>query len=161
MKLVDGSTISMPDTPQNQTWYPQPSSQALGVGFPLARILAVICLSTGAVLEGATGPCEGAGNSELRLLRALGEVFNPGDVMLSDSLYCYYFIIATLQAAGIDAVFEQHGGRITDFRRGRQLGGRDHCVSWPKPARPPWMTREQYASFPEELMLRDGAASEQ
>lgn len=155
VKLVDGSTISMPDTAQNQTWYPQPRSQALGVGFPLARILAVICLSTGAVLEAATGPCEGAGNSELGLLRALGEVFNPGDVMLADSFYCNYFLIATLQAAGIDAVFEQHGGRITDFRRGRALGVRDHCVRWPKPARPPWMTREQYVSFPNELTVRE------
>ena len=155
VKLVDGSTISMPDTPQNQACYPQPSSQALGVGFPLARILAVICLSTGAVLEAATGPCEGAGNSELGLLRALGEVFNCGDVMLADSFYCNYFIIATLQAAGIDAVFEQHGGRITDFRRGRQLGTRDHCVRWLKPARPPWMTREQYASFADELTVRE------
>lgn len=137
VKLVDGSTISMPDTPQNQASYPQPSSQALGVGFPLARILAVICLSTGAVLEAATGPYEGAGNSELGLLRAVGAVFNPGDVMLADVFYCNYFIIATLQGTGVDAVFEQHGGRITDFRRGRQLGARDHCVRWPKPARPP------------------------
>lgn len=155
VKLVDGSTISMPDTPQNQASYPQPSSQALGVGFPLARILAVICLSTGAVLEAATGPYEGAGNSELGLLRAVGEVFNSGDVMLADAFYCNYFIIATLQSTGVDAVFEQHGGRITDFRRGRPLGARDHCVRWPKPARPSWMTREQYASFPDELTVRE------
>jgi len=121
VKLVDGGTISMPDRPQNQGCYPQPSSQALGVGLPLARILAVICLSTGAVREAATGPCEGAGNSELGY-RAPGRCVHPGDVMLADSFYCNCVIIATLQAAGIDSVFEQHGGRITDFRRGRQLG---------------------------------------
>lgn len=155
VKLVDGSTISMPDTPENQAWYPQPTSQAPGVGSPLARILAVICLSTGAVLEAGIGPCEGAGNSELGLLRDLGKVFSAGDVMLADALYCNYFVIATLQAAGVDAVFEQHGGRITDFRRGRQLGTRDHCVRWPKPARPPWMTREQYKAFPDELTVRE------
>jgi hypothetical protein len=135
---VDGSTISMPDTPQNQACYPQPITQASGVGFPLARVLAVICLSTGAVLEAATCPFAGPGNSELGLLRALGEVFNAGDVMLADTFYCNYFIIATLQAAGVDALFEQHSQRITDFRRGRSLGTRDHCVSWPKPRRPPW-----------------------
>lgn len=155
VKLVDGSTISMPDTPQNQACYPQSSTQALGVGFPLARVLAVICLSTGAVLEAAIGPYQGAGNSELGLLRALGEVFNAGDVMLADTLYCNYFIIATLQAAGVDAVFEQHSQRITDFRRGRSLGARDHCVRWPKPRRPPWMTREHYAGFPESLSVRE------
>lgn len=157
VKLVDGSTFSMPDTPQNQACYPQLNTQTVGVGFPLARLLAVICLSTGAVLEAATGPFEGAGNSELGLLRALGAVFNRGDVMLADSFYCNYFILATLQAAGIDAVFEQHSGRarITDFRRGRQLGRRDHCMRWPKTQRPPWMTPEQYASFPDELIVRE------
>jgi hypothetical protein len=159
VKLVDGSTISMPDTPQNQACYPQPSTQALGVGFPIARILAVICLSTGAVLEAATCPYEGAGNSELGLLRALGEVFNAGDVMLADTFYCNYFIIATLQAAGVDAVFEQHSQRITDFRRGQSLGTRDHCVRWPKPRRPPWMSHEHYASFPEALSVRELKAS--
>jgi Transposase DDE domain len=155
VKLVDGSTISMPDTRENQACYPQPSSQAAGVGFPLARILAVICLSTGAVLEAAVGPCEGAGNSELGLLRNLGKVFSAGDVILADAFYCNYFVIATLQAGGVDAVFEQHGGRITDFRRGKQLGTREHCVRWSKPARPPWMTREQYKAFPEQLMVRE------
>ena len=155
VKLIDGSTISMPDTLQNQAAYRQPDSQAPGVGFPLARLLAVICLSTGAVLEAATSACEGAGNSELGLLRALGEVFSPTDVVLADALYGNYFTIAALQAAGVDAVFEQHGGRITDFRRGRSLGARDHCVKWPKPARPPWMTREYYASLPDELTVRE------
>jgi Transposase DDE domain len=155
VKLVDGSTISMPDTPENQARYPQPSNQAPGVGFPLARLLAVICLSTGAVVEAATGPCDGAGNGELSLLRSLGEVFNPGDVVLGDALYSNYFTLAALQAAGIDAVFEQHGGRITDFRRGQSLGTRDHCVSWPKPARPSWMTPEQYANLPEQLTVRE------
>src|SRR6476659_52211 len=34
----DGSTVSMPDTAENQRAYPQPPQQRLGVGFPLARI---------------------------------------------------------------------------------------------------------------------------
>lgn len=36
VKLVDGAGVSMPDTPQNQAVYPQSSTQAPGVGFPLA-----------------------------------------------------------------------------------------------------------------------------
>jgi hypothetical protein len=155
VKLVDGSTISMPDTTQNQARYPQHSNQAPGVGFPLARLLAVICLSTGALLEAITGPCDGPGNGELSLLRALGEVFNPGEVILADALYSNYFTVAALQAGGIDVVFEQHGGRISDFRRGESLGTRDHCVSWLKPARPPWMSREHYAHLPPQLRMRE------
>ena len=156
VKLVDGSGISMPDTPENQARYPQPSSQAEGVGFPLARIVAVICLSTGAVMDAAMGPHSGKGNSELGLLRSLGAAFSAGDVMLADALYCNYFLIATLQAAGVEVLFEQHGARITDFRRGQQLGKRDHLVCWSKPtSRPQWMTQEHYETFPDELSVRE------
>jgi hypothetical protein len=156
VKLVDGSTISMPDTPENQVCFPQPSSQAEGVGFPLARILAVVCLSSGAILEAAMGACEGPGNSELGLLRSVAGAFAEGDVMLADAFYCNYFLIASLQAAGVDVVFEQNGARITDFRRGQRLGSRDHLVRWRKPqSRPQWMTNEQYQSFPDELRVRE------
>jgi len=156
VKLVDGSGISMPDTPQNQAHYPQPVSQAEGIGFPLARILVVICLSTGAVWDAAMGRFEGQGSSELGLLRSLDAAFSAGDVMLADAYYCNYFLIATLQAAGVDVVFKQHGSRRTDFRRGRKQGSRDHRVSWSKPYdRPEWMTPEQYAAFPKEITVRE------
>jgi hypothetical protein len=155
VKLVDGSGISMPDTAENQACYPQPSSQAKGVGFPLARMVAVICLSTGAVWDAAMGAFEGKGNGELGLLRHLSAAFSAGDVMLADALYCNYFVIAALQAAGVDAVFKQNGARSTDFRRGRKLGPRDHLVCWPKPCRPEWMTQEQFAAVPEQLMVRE------
>lgn len=155
VKLVDGTGISMPDTPENQAHYPQPSSQAPGVGFPLARVVGVICLSTGAMLDAAMGPHSGKGHSELGLQRALSAAFSHGDVMLADALYCHYFLIATMQANGVDVLFEQHGARITDFRRGQKLGTRDHVVHWPKPRRPDWMTPEQYRAFPDELAVRE------
>lgn len=155
VKLVDGTGISMPDTPDNQAQYPQPSSQAPGVGFPLARLVGVICLSTGAVVDAAIGPFEGKGHSEHDLFRGVLGALCAGDVVLADALYCSYWLIATLQAQGIDVLFEQHGTRITDFRRGRRLGARDHIVSWCKPRRPDWMTPEHYATYPEELTVRE------
>ena len=156
VKLVDGTGISMPDTPENQARYPQPSSQAAGVGFPLARLVGIICLSTGAVLEAALGPHEGPGHGELDLFRSLFGALSAGDVLLADALYCDYFTIAMLQAAGVDVLFEQHGARITDFRRGQRLGKRDHLVRWPKPKmRPAWMTPQQYEAFAKQLILRE------
>jgi hypothetical protein len=156
VKLVDGTGISMPDTPENQACYPQPSSQAAGVGFPLARLVGVLCLATGGLLDAAIGPHAGQGSSELGLLRRLGNAFAPRDVMLADAFYCNYFLIATQIAAGVDVLFEQNGARITDFRRGESLGQRDHLVRWPKPkARPHWMTPEQYEAFPAELTVRE------
>ncbi|MHB8564302.1 MAG: transposase, partial [Acidiferrobacteraceae bacterium] len=145
--LVDGTGISMPDTEEKQAVYPQPGRQAQGVGFPLARLVGVICLATGAVLDTAMGPQASKGSSELALLRRRGAAFSPGDVMLADAFYCNYFLIATLPAAGVDVLFEQNGARITDFRRGDALGQRDHRVHWPKPKiRPDWMPSPQYAA---------------
>ncbi|NDZ12728.1 IS4 family transposase [Variovorax sp. WS11] len=161
VKLVDGTGLSMPDTPENQAVYPQPSTQAPGVGFPLARLVAVICLATGAALDAAIGPYSGKGSGELALVRRLLEGFGAGDVMLADALYCNYFLIAALLDKGVDVVFEQHGARITDFRRGQQLGTRDHIVCWPRPARPEWMTHEQYARVPEDIMLREAKVGHQ
>ena len=146
----------MPDTPENQACYPQLRTQSKGVGFPMARLVGVICLSTGVVLDASIGPHEGKGHSELDLFRSLLDTLHAGDVLLADSYYCNYFMIASLQAAGVDALFEQHGARITDFRRGKTLLKRDHIVRWRKPyARPAWMTREQYAAFPAQITVRE------
>lgn len=156
VKLVDGTGISMPDTPENQEHYPQPSTQAPGVGFPLARLVMVICLATGAAQDMAVGPHSGKGSGELGLVRSLLQGFSKGDVMLADALYCNYWLIAMQMAKAVDVLFEQNGARTTDFRRGQSLGTRDHLVRWPKPAtRPDWMTAEQYAGFPDEITVRE------
>ncbi len=42
VKVIDGSTVSMSDTVENQKAYPQPSTQKPGCGFPIAKI-GVIC----------------------------------------------------------------------------------------------------------------------
>ena len=121
-----------------------------------ARLVMVICLATGAALDAAIGPYQGKGSGELGLVRQVLGRFRPGDVMLADALYCNYFLIASLMAAGVDVLFEQNGSRTTDFRRGQSLGTRDHIVRWPKPAsRPQWMAPEQYANAPDEIVLRE------
>jgi IS4 transposase len=156
VKLVDGTGISMPDTAVNQARYPQPNSQMPGVGFPSARLVGITCLSTGAILDAAIGPSEGKGSTEQHLLRRLHGSLSDGDVLLGDAQFGHYFEMAMLQAKGVDALFEQHGARTTDFRRGKRLGPRDHLVSWCKPRfRPRWMTPEQYLAAPDEVVVRE------
>jgi hypothetical protein len=156
VKLLDGTGFSMPDTPRNQSAFPQPASQAAGVGFPLARLCAVICLASGALLEAVSGPHRGAGHSELDLSRTLLQAFSAGDLLLADALYANYFLVADLIGRGVDVLLEQHGSRHTDFRRGERLAERDHLLCWRKPrARPRWMTREQYAAAPAQLLMRE------
>lgn len=155
VKLVDGSTTLLPDSPENQASYPQQGNQARGAGFPIGRLVGVISLANGAALDAAMGPYQGKGTGEHALFRALHACFAAGEVMLGDGYYCSYFLIAEMCSRGVDVVFEQHGARKTDFRRGQRLGTRDHVVTWRKPARPEWMTPAQYQGYPETLTLRE------
>lgn len=158
VRLVDGTTVPMPDTPANQAAYPQPSSQAPGLGFPLCRLVTLTCLSSGAVLDAAVSPYQGKGHDEQSLLRGLLGQLQTGDVLLGDAFYATYFLLAELKGRGVDGVFEQYGARrrSTDFRRGHRLGKRDHLIELHKPAKcPPWMTQAQFEQAPDTLTVRE------
>ena len=156
VKLLDGSTVTMPDTPENQARYPQQSTQKPGLGFPIARVSALVCLSTGAVLDSAMGPYSGKSGSEHALFAHLLGSLVAGDVLVADRYYCSYVVIAMLQAQGVDVVLQQHQRRITDFRKGRRLGPRDHLVTWEKPKRcPSWLSQPQYDALPATLLIRE------
>jgi hypothetical protein len=156
VKIIDGSTVSMPDTPENQAAYPQPKSQKPGVGFPIARILVIFSLAVGTVLEAAIGPYQGKQTSELALLRLVIEQFQPGDIFLADRFFCSYWVIAALQARGVDVVVRLHQCRTADFRRGRRLGPKDHLVIWTKPQQSPdWMDRATYDAMPGQITIRE------
>jgi Transposase DDE domain len=155
VKLVDGSTLSMPDTPANQAVYPQQRSQKPGVGFPILRWVALVSLATGAVFDSAFGPWRGKETGEAALFRTLLDCLCRGEILLADRYYCSYWMVALALARGVQVVFRQHQLRRTDFRRGRRLGCHDHVVTWNKPQRPRWMDRETYAALPEELTVRE------
>ena len=155
VKLLDGSTVIMPDTEANQAEYPQSRSQKPGLGFPIARILLVISLAVGTVLEAAMGPYRGKETGELGLLRQISGALKSGDIALADRLFCSYWVIVDSQDRGVDVVFRLHQTRKTDFRRGRRLGPDDHIVTWPKAQRPEWMSPADYARMPKELQLRE------
>jgi hypothetical protein len=156
VRLVDGTTISLPDTPENQAAFPQPASQEPGLGFPQCRVVGILCLASGAVLDMAHGPCKGKGSDEQSLLRGLLPTLKPGNLLLGDAFYATYFLLCSLQALGVDGVFEQHGARRTDFRRGQHLGPRDHLVEWKKPdKKPDWMNQEDFDQAPDRLTIRE------
>ncbi len=155
----DGSTVSMPDTPENQQAYPQPPQQAPGLGFPLARMAAFFSLSCGAVLDLAVCSNSGKGHSELGMLRKLWDLLRPGDVMLADRYMCAYHEIHLLKQRGIDTVTRLHHCRRADFRRGQRLGQGDHIVQWKKPNRIRSVDRKTLKSLPERLAMRETRVS--
>lgn len=154
VKLLDGTTVSMPDTQANQAVYPQNGGQQAGLGFPLAMLVALISLSTGAVLAWASGPCRGKGTGEQALFRQLMPHLATGDIVVVDRYHCNYFTLALLRERGVDVITRQHQLRKTDFRSGQRLGPRDRLVTWKRPPRPRWMDPAMYARMPECMSVR-------
>lgn len=155
IKLVDGTTVSMPDTQKNQKAFPQPRGPKAGLGFPLARMVGIVSLSCGAVLEWAVGPCEGKNTGETAMLWGLMDKLCRNDVVIADRYFAGYFCIARLWQQGIDVLIRQHHRRHTDFRRGRRLGKCDHIVTWDRPKRPSWMDQSTYDTMPESIVMRE------
>ncbi len=156
VKVVDGTTVSMPDTPANQAAWPQPSTQKPGLGFPLMRLVAVISLNGAAVLGLAFGPYAGKRAGETALFRTLLDSLDAGDVLLADRYFASYWMLALLGARGVDSLFRQHQLRTVDFRRGTRLGTDDHVITMTRPAqRPRWMDEATYAQMPAELAVRE------
>lgn len=151
VKLIDGTTLSMPDTPENQATYPQPESQQEGVGFPILRAVGVISLSSGAVLNVTFGPYQGKESGEHGLLRPMLDSFRPGEVALGDSYYGTYWLLAALQQRQAEGVFEVHSRRTVHFKPGQN----DQVVVWDKPPqRPEWMAEADYQAAPAQLTVR-------
>jgi hypothetical protein len=154
VKVLDGTSFSMPDTPANQRTWPQPCMQKKGRGFPVAKMLGLFCLSTGAWLGHALSKwrCH-----DLSLWHSIGHLLNPGDVLVGDAGFCSYALMAELKERGIDTVFRLHQKRSKDMRRGKKLGRNDRLQAWNKPAqRPansPWKPRA-WSKLPAQLKVR-------
>ncbi len=156
IKMVDGTTVSMPDTPANQQEYPQANTQKPGLGFPLARLVALISLSCGAVLELASGPYKGKQTGETALFRSMWDRLDPDDIVLGDRCFGSFWNMAMLLGLGVDSVFRLHQHRTCDFRRGKRIARHDHIVKWLKPSqRPEWMDAATYARVPDVIEVRE------
>ncbi|HEV3311006.1 MAG TPA: IS4 family transposase [Chloroflexota bacterium] len=150
--IADGSHVSMPDTPENQAAYPQPPTQEPGVGFPLARVVVLLSLATGACHDLAIAPYEGKGTGETTLLRAMYGALRPGDVVLADALFDNYFLICELRRRGIDVVVRAQYERVgSQVLQGRPDG---EILLWRRPNKPRGMTGRQYRQYPEVLLMR-------
>ncbi len=152
VKVIDGTGVSMPDTPDNQRAFQQPSNQKKGCGFPVAKLVGCFCLASGALLHWAEGTKH---VHERKLFRKFFAFFRPDDIVLTDRGFCSYTDIALLQRAGVDTVMRLHQARPSDLRKGKQLGPNDRLVTWQKPKqRPRGCTLRDWRRVPDSLTLR-------
>jgi hypothetical protein len=153
--LIDGTTVSMPDTYENQQAFPQANTQKPGLGFPVARLVAIISRATGVVRDLAMGPYKGKETGETALLRSLLDGLEAREIVVGDRYFASYFLLAALIERDVDGLFRMHQRRKFDFHRGLRLGPEDHVVTWTKPPRPEWMDEETYAQIRSELEIRE------
>jgi hypothetical protein len=152
VKVVDGCTVTAPDTAANQKKYPQQSVQKAGCGYPILRIVAFLSLATGLLTAWATGPWR---QSEMALLQTLWEGLRAGEVLLADRGFCSWGLLARCLEHQFDAVFRVRGSRRKDFRYGKRLSRDERLVQWKKPKQPAWtLTAKQWAALPQTLTLR-------
>jgi hypothetical protein len=158
LRVVDGTTVTMPDTEENQSEYPQQRGQKPGLGFPICRLVAVTDLCSGAVLDVAFGRFKGKGSDEQTLLRSLNDIFESGDIILGDAFFPTYIFIAEMLEKGVDILMEQYGARrrTTDFSRGVSLGVRDHLFDISKPVKKPdWIEQARFDELPDTIAVRE------
>ena len=153
--LFDGSTVSMPDTPENRREYPLAYNQVPGTNFAPARIGGVISLSCGAILDLGVCRYAGKGQGEVSLLRRLWDVLRPGDVLLGDRLMSGWVGMYLLKQRGVDTVSRLPAYRRADFRKGIRLGKDDHLVVWKKPTSIRSVDRKTYNELPDAITVRE------
>ena len=170
-RLIDGSAFSMPDTPELRKHFGQPGAQAVGCGFPVAKLLATFDAPTGLLLDVQAAPLR---THEMSQVQEAHAVLGKGDVLVGDRGFCSYAHLALLRQQGVHAVLRVHQRQLVDFAphrphaEGKASAGRprsrwvgslgllDQVVVWRRPEdRPEWMSAEAFAALPEELMLRE------
>jgi hypothetical protein len=152
VKILDGTTVSMPDTPANQARWPQSRSQKPGCGFPLLKLVGLFSLASGALLESVHTHLR---RHEAVLARLLWKFLDPGDILLADRGFCSFHDLSALPRRGVDCVLRMHQGRSADFRRGRRLAKDDRLVRWKKPAqRSTACPQADFDALPATLVVR-------
>jgi hypothetical protein len=152
VKVVDGSSVQLPDTAANQKEYPQPSGQQPGCGFPVLKLVVLFSLASGALLDVVLGNLH---QHDLRLFHRLWECLKAGDILLGDRAYGDYVTLAGLPRQGVDVVARLHQARKVDFRKAKRLGHADGVFTWRKGCmQSTILTPEQWAALPEEIQVR-------
>jgi hypothetical protein len=166
MWLIDGSSFSMPDTPELQRAFGQPGGQSPGCGFPVAHLLALFDARDGTLARAIPA---GMRTHDMAHAAVTHEALSPGDVLVGDRAFCSYAHLALLSGRGCHGIFRAHqrlkisfgldsgcGPRGMRARRVRRPGRADQIVEYRKPAeKPDWISEEEYAALPETIRVRE------
>jgi hypothetical protein len=154
VKVIDGTCLSMPDTPENQKEYPQSRRAKAGCGFPLIRLVVLFSLAVGTVLDVALGKYHGKGQGEQSLFRQLWDNLKRGEVLLADRGFCSYWVVAAACKRGVEVVLRLNPHWQKHLHACKRLANGDRLLRLSKPKRPSWMSAKDYQLLPDKLDLR-------
>ncbi len=153
VKVVDGSGISMPDTPDNQQAWPQPAGAKPGCSFPVMRIVAVFSLVTGSLIALANDCLR---VHERTLFHRLWDEFEPGDVVLADRGFCSFADFYLLLEKGVDCVMRNNQRRTVGITLIKKLYKNDRIIEWHKMRDcPKWIQQDQWDAIPNRMTVRE------
>jgi Transposase DDE domain len=142
---LDGTSFSMPDTPELQEAFGRPGMQKAGCGFPAAHLLLSFDARTGMVLEAIPGPMR---THDLRDVPWIHEQLAGSDILIGDKAFGSWAHLALLQKRGMHGLFSLHQQRPV-------RGEPDQIQRWPKPPlKPAWMSRPEFDALPEFIQVR-------
>jgi hypothetical protein len=151
--VIDGSTVSMPDTALNQKAYPQPKTQKAGCGFPIAKIGVIFSLVTGAAVALVIDVMN---THDIKLARQLYQFLKPLDILVGDRAFCAYADIVTIKNLDCDVLFRKHQSRTTSMRKGKIVGDCDKLVTWYKPKKcPKGLSGDEFEALPQTIIVRE------
>lgn len=154
LMMVDGFTVTAADTEANQAEYPQNPQQKQGLGFPILRGVVLVCMRSGLLLDAEVGPYSGKGTGETALLWKLLESLQPGDLLVADSYYCTYWLLAECRRRGVPVVMRKHHLREDAPADARRLVKGQCIATWTRPPRPEWMDEATYETMPASIHVR-------
>ncbi len=124
--LIDGSSFSMPDTPELQAVFGQSGAQRAGCGFPIAHWLTMFDARSGLLVRQLALPLR---THEMSQVAALHPELNAGDVLVGDTAFASYAHLALLSQRKLHGVFRVHQRQLVSFRKDRKLVGKANSLS--------------------------------
>lgn len=171
---IDGSSFSMPDTPDLQDAFGQPGGQKKGCGFPTAHMLAMMDAATGLIMDIIASPLR---THEMSKVAQMHPKLRIGDILIADRGFCSFAHLALILREKLHGVLRIHHRVIVDFTPGRPhatkstskmkkglprsqwlrcISTHDQIVKWFKPkSKPRWMSAQEYATLPKSIIVRE------
>jgi hypothetical protein len=154
VKVVDATSVQLPDTDENRAVYPYPAGPQPGCGFPVMSVLAIQSLGSGAILETVQAPWS---VHDARMFRSIWPSLQTGDIILGDRAFGSYAAIALLPQRGVDMVCRLNQCRTIDLHRAERIGPNDWLLTWNRPGhrhKTSILTPEEWAEMPAEITVR-------